>query len=161
MLDRVILHITSRFILHTKILLTFYSFKNRGFFTILSIIYYLDLEHLQCTILLYQLLFWPASTPQFLQISLFHWLRLQSKAPILGFVICPLMPLTSTNGYLEKKFSLLNPPETPTQKYDTTLDLAFCSHFGATCTIRADLHTTSDHETLISIIPRTDFNIGR
>ncbi|POS82676.1 hypothetical protein EPUL_004067 [Erysiphe pulchra] len=34
-----------------------------------------------------------------------------------------------------------------------TLDLAFCSQLGATYTIRSDLHTISDHETLLSLVP--------
>ncbi|POS88315.1 hypothetical protein EPUL_000617, partial [Erysiphe pulchra] len=60
----------------------------------------------------------------------------------------------------QKNLSLLNPTETPTHRCGGTLDLAFCSQVGATCTIRSDLHTTSDHETLISIIPLAGFNIG-
>jgi len=60
----------------------------------------------------------------------------------------------------QKNLSLLNPTETATHRCGGTLDLAFCSRVGATCTIRSDLHTTSDHETLISIIPCTNFNTG-
>lgn len=60
----------------------------------------------------------------------------------------------------QKNLSLLNPTETPTHRCGGTLDLAFCTQVGATCTIRADLHTTSDHETLISTILLAGLDIG-
>ncbi|KHJ32941.1 hypothetical protein EV44_g3830 [Erysiphe necator] len=60
----------------------------------------------------------------------------------------------------EKNLSLLNSTETPPHRYGGTLDLAFCTQVGATCTIRSDLHTTSDHETLISTIPLAGLYIG-
>lgn len=57
------------------------------------------------------------------------------------------------NWTAERNLSLLNPTNIPTHRAGGTLDLAFCSQLGATCTIRTDLHTTSDHETLLSLIP--------
>ncbi|POS82010.1 hypothetical protein EPUL_005719, partial [Erysiphe pulchra] len=56
----------------------------------------------------------------------------------------------------QKNVSLLNPTGVPTHRAGGTIDLAFCSQLGATCKILSDLQTTSDHETLLSIIP----NIG-
>ncbi|POS81796.1 hypothetical protein EPUL_006379, partial [Erysiphe pulchra] len=46
-----------------------------------------------------------------------------------------------------------NSSHTQGRRYD---QLAFCSQLGATCKILPDLQTTSDHETLLSVIP----NIG-
>lgn len=58
----------------------------------------------------------------------------------------------------QKNLSLLNPSETPTHRNSGRLDLAFYSQVGATYTIRSDLHATSNHESLISIIPQTALN---
>ncbi|KAI1001779.1 hypothetical protein K3495_g6426 [Podosphaera aphanis] len=38
----------------------------------------------------------------------------------------------------------------PTHNRGGTLDLALCADKNASCEVRADLHTTSDHETLVS-----------
>ncbi|POS86558.1 hypothetical protein EPUL_002249, partial [Erysiphe pulchra] len=57
------------------------------------------------------------------------------------------------NWTAQKNPSLLNPTNPPTHRAGGTLDIAFYSQQGATCSIRADLHTTSDHETLLSLIP--------
>ncbi|KAI0992520.1 hypothetical protein K3495_g15665 [Podosphaera aphanis] len=51
-----------------------------------------------------------------------------------------------------KGLRLLNPTNTPTHNRGGTLDLAFCTDESATCEIRTDLHTTSDHETLVSTL---------
>ncbi|POS82895.1 hypothetical protein EPUL_003649 [Erysiphe pulchra] len=42
----------------------------------------------------------------------------------------------------------------PTHNRDGTIDLAFSSDQRARCEIRSDLHTTSDHETLVSTLSR-------
>lgn len=56
--------------------------------------------------------------------------------------------------YSSRDFRLINPTEIPTHNRDGTLDLAFSSDQRARCQIRFDLHTTSDHETLVSTIFR-------
>ncbi|KAI1003147.1 hypothetical protein K3495_g5055 [Podosphaera aphanis] len=53
-------------------------------------------------------------------------------------------------GY--KGFMLLNPTQTPTYNRGGTLVLAFCADKNASCEVRADLHTTSDHEILVSTL---------
>ncbi|POS81852.1 hypothetical protein EPUL_006811 [Erysiphe pulchra] len=53
----------------------------------------------------------------------------------------------------EKDLSLLNPTDVSTHNRGGTLDLAFCSLVGAKCEIPLDLHTTSDHKTLVTTIP--------
>lgn len=47
---------------------------------------------------------------------------------------------------------LLNPIETPTHNRGGTIDLALCIDEKVDCQIRPDLHTTSDHETLVSTL---------
>ena len=54
--------------------------------------------------------------------------------------------------YGSKGLMLLNPTQTPTHNRGGTLDLAFCTDKNASCEVRADLHTTSDHETLVSCL---------
>ncbi|POS87409.1 hypothetical protein EPUL_001148, partial [Erysiphe pulchra] len=65
----------------------------------------------------------------------------------------------------EKDLSLLNPTDVSTHNRGGTLDLAFCFLVGAKCEIPLDLHTTSDHETLVTTIPLNGElipdNIGR
>lgn len=53
----------------------------------------------------------------------------------------------------EKNLCLLNPTDISTHNRGGTLDLAYCSQIGAKCEIPLDLHTTSDHETLVTSIP--------
>ncbi|KAI0995375.1 hypothetical protein K3495_g12807 [Podosphaera aphanis] len=53
----------------------------------------------------------------------------------------------------EKDLCLLNPTDVPTHNRGGTLDLAFSTLVGAKCEIAPELHTTSDHETLVSTIP--------
>lgn len=52
--------------------------------------------------------------------------------------------------YESKGLMLLNPTQAPTHNRGGTLDLAFCVDKKASCEVRSDLHTTSDHETLVS-----------
>lgn len=56
--------------------------------------------------------------------------------------------------YDSKGLKLLNPTDTSTHVCDGTLDLALCLDNCVKCEIRSDLHTTSDHETLITNIRR-------
>ncbi|POS86187.1 hypothetical protein EPUL_002656 [Erysiphe pulchra] len=53
----------------------------------------------------------------------------------------------------EKDLILLNLTNVSTQSRGSTLDLAFCSQIDANCEAPLDLHTTSDHETLLTTIP--------
>lgn len=48
----------------------------------------------------------------------------------------------------------------PTCNCGGTIDLAFCLEYSAKCEIRPDLHTTSDHETLVTIM-RWDFRVNK
>ncbi|KAI1004901.1 hypothetical protein K3495_g3318 [Podosphaera aphanis] len=57
---------------------------------------------------------------------------------------------TLIDWYGSKGLMLLNPTQTPTHKRGGTLDLAFCADKNASCNLRADLHTTSDHKILVS-----------
>ncbi|KAI1002252.1 hypothetical protein K3495_g5948 [Podosphaera aphanis] len=52
--------------------------------------------------------------------------------------------------YRSKGFMLLNPTQTPTHNCGGLLNLAFCANKNASCEVRADLNTTSHHETLVS-----------
>lgn len=52
----------------------------------------------------------------------------------------------------EKELILLNPTEISTHKGGGTLDLAFSSLAGAKCEIPSDLHTTTDHETMVTTL---------
>ncbi|POS81799.1 hypothetical protein EPUL_006838, partial [Erysiphe pulchra] len=54
--------------------------------------------------------------------------------------------------YDSKGLKLLNPTDVPTHDRGSTLDLALCLDINATCEIRTELHTTSDHETLVTTL---------
>ncbi|POS85506.1 hypothetical protein EPUL_001726 [Erysiphe pulchra] len=56
--------------------------------------------------------------------------------------------------YSSHNLHLQNPTETPTHNRGGTIDLAFCIDINAKCEVRTDLHTTSDHETLVTTIYR-------
>lgn len=56
--------------------------------------------------------------------------------------------------YGSHNLHLLNPTETPTHNRGGTIDLAFCIDNNAKCEVRTDLHTISDHETLVTTIHR-------
>ncbi|POS82851.1 hypothetical protein EPUL_004811, partial [Erysiphe pulchra] len=56
--------------------------------------------------------------------------------------------------YSSRGLRLLNPTEMPSHNSGGTLDLAFSSDQRARCEIRSDLHTTSNHETLVSTLSR-------
>ena len=62
--------------------------------------------------------------------------------------------------YESRGFKLLNPTETPTHNRGGTLDLAFCSDNSAKCEVCLDLHSTSDHETLVTTLHWTTQNKG-
>ncbi|POS87924.1 hypothetical protein EPUL_000189, partial [Erysiphe pulchra] len=53
----------------------------------------------------------------------------------------------------EKDLSLLNLTDIYTHNQSDTLDLAFCSPIDTKCEVPLDLHTTLDHETLLTSIP--------
>lgn len=65
--------------------------------------------------------------------------------------------------YDNKGLILLNPTNVPTHDRGGTLDLALCLDTNSKCEIRTDLHTTSDHETLVTTIRwmRSYRNLGR
>lgn len=54
-----------------------------------------------------------------------------------------------------RHLTLLNPPETPTHNRGGTLDLCFSNHPQAVCQVHHELHSGSDHETLILSLPLT------
>ena len=74
----------------------------------------------------------------------------------------PLWDMTNTSPsaacqdlidwYSSLNLILLNPLNVSTHNRGGTIDLAFCTDENAKCEIRADLHTTSDHETLITTL---------
>ena len=64
-----------------------------------------------------------------------------------------LRPCTDLIDWYERKgLKLLNPIGVPTHNRGGTIDLAFCLEDSANCEIRPDLHSTSDHETIVTTI---------
>ncbi|POS84601.1 hypothetical protein EPUL_003455 [Erysiphe pulchra] len=96
-------------------------------------------------------------------------LDLLLKSPNLPFYVGgdfnlrhPLRDMTNTsphmacqeliNWYNSLDLILLNTRNPPTNNRDGTIDLVFSMDENAKCEVRKDLHTTSDHETLVTTI---------
>lgn len=74
-----------------------------------------------------------------------HWDYTTDAAPGKGD---DLLQWTATH-----RLDILNPFETPTHNRGGTLDLCFSSYPGASCKVHHDLHTGSDHESLVLSLP--------
>lgn len=57
------------------------------------------------------------------------------------------------NWALQNELSLASPADESTHNRGNVLDLVFTNILGAQCNVEEHLHTTSDHETLVTILP--------